>query len=209
MNPAASDERWSGLEMQMLATVDVFRHKPGIMKKAEGFLAALKLALVEDLARETHPLPEGIDIRKGQIARGENHNGFPFISLDMPQLFNKNTFFTYRTLFWWGHYLGFSLILKGAPMERAVGRLTGESAAREAGNLLVGLAPTPWEWELHPDHFVPLEACGAERLRRHAETHQYLKLLRCISVTDPSFAHLDWTRTGVDTFRDMVARVCG
>ena len=103
---------WSPFEVKLLNTVDIFLHKPAIMKKAEANLTALKQEVIKTLSQAPHPCPPESDIVKGQIVRGENHKGFPFISLDMPQMFSKSQMFTYRTLFWWGHDLIFSLILK-------------------------------------------------------------------------------------------------
>ena len=90
---------WSPLEIKLLNTVDVFLHKPAIMKKAEANLTVLKQEIVKTLSLLPHPCPPEADIVKGQIVRGENHNGFPFMSLDMPQMFSKSRMFTYRTLF--------------------------------------------------------------------------------------------------------------
>ena len=90
---------WSPLEIKLLNTVDVFLHKPTIIKKAETNLVDLKQSIVSELAKSPHLFPVTTDIVKGQIVRGENHKGFPFISLDMPQMFSKNEMFTYRTLF--------------------------------------------------------------------------------------------------------------
>ena len=103
---------WSPLEIKLFNTIDVFAHKPAIIKKAEDNLTLLKQTIVKELANGSHPCPPETDTIKGQIVRGENHKGFPFISLDMPQMFSKTQMFTFRTLFWWGHYLIFSLILK-------------------------------------------------------------------------------------------------
>ena len=62
---------------------------PRLMKKAEASLIELKDQIVNKLSQEPHPCPPESDITKGQIVRGENHKGFPFISLDMPQTFSK------------------------------------------------------------------------------------------------------------------------
>ncbi|MFQ5443447.1 MAG: hypothetical protein ACE5EK_02400, partial [Nitrospinales bacterium] len=106
-------EFWSQHEIKMINETEVFLHKPSIMKNAERQLNRLKDSMVEKLAKWEGRYPEGTDLIKGQLARGENHMGFPFLSMDIPQKFSKTEMFTFRTLFWWGHYLGFALILKG------------------------------------------------------------------------------------------------
>ena len=112
-NSEEKSTHWSRDEWDLINVTEIFRRKPAILKKVESYLEELRTALADEL--KTHPksYPPDTDLTKGQIARGENHKGFPFLSLDLPQKFSKTEFFTYRTLFWWGHYLGFSLILKG------------------------------------------------------------------------------------------------
>ena len=75
---------WSPLEVKLFNTVDIFLHKPAIMKKAEANLNCLKQEVIKTLSQAPHPCPPESDIVKGQIVRGENHNGFLFIFLDMP-----------------------------------------------------------------------------------------------------------------------------
>ena len=76
-----SKSLWSNTEFEMINVVDVFRYKPGIMKKAEELLTELKEVLVEEMERSNLIVPPETDVTQGQIARGENYKGFPFISL--------------------------------------------------------------------------------------------------------------------------------
>ncbi|GIS84140.1 MAG: hypothetical protein CM1200mP16_04400 [Nitrospina sp.] len=102
---------------------------------------------------------------KNQIARGENHNGFPYLSLDYPQNFSqKKEMLTMRTLFWWGHYLGFSFILKGEKLSIYLERLIENCHKKSYKNIYVSIAPDPWEWEIIDENFVlahnwKLKAC--------------------------------------------------
>ena len=134
---------WSPVEVKLLNTVDVFLHKPAIMKKAEANLTALKQEVIKTLSQAPHPCPPESDIVKGQIVRGENHKGFPFISLDMPQMFSKSQMFTYRTLFWWGHDLIFSLILKQENQAPLIAKLIQLKEHPEWKDIQLAIAPTP------------------------------------------------------------------
>jgi len=194
---------WNELEIRLMRTVELFQHKPVIMKKAEQRLESLKTALAAELERHPDSCPPDADRVKGQIVRGENNKGFPFVSLDLPQWFTKETFFTFRTLFWWGHYLGFSLILKGGDFEGYVDRLARNRNRPEAEHLWLALCETPWEWELEAAHFQLLEEAGEGRLRAHAERTGYLKLLRSFSVDAAGFPQLDWAQAGLAAYRQM------
>ena len=192
--------QWSSHELEMINTVDVFIHKPAIMKKAEGYLNHFKEAMTLELAGGN--FPTGTDIVKGQLARGENNKGFPFLSLDIPQMFSKTEMFTFRTLFWWGHYLGYFLILKGEKLESHLEQLIAMQNEPAFTEVLVSTAPTPWEWE----SFQKLPDFSQEELGTLVEKIQHLKIGRIFPMNEPHFSSLDWTRAGIETWR-TVSRV--
>ena len=148
-------------------------------------------------------LPSGTDIEKGQIARGENHNGFPFLSLDIPQNFSKTTMFTFRTLFWWGHYLGFSLILKGDKLNTYSQLLSSVRNEPSFQNIFISLAPTPWEWRLEDPFFAPVSNLSEQELSDNINVSGYIKILRVYAIADESFKDLDWTKAGIGFWKDM------
>ncbi len=191
----------------MINVTEVFKHKPGLMKKAEGYLEALRTSLREEWASQANLFPDGTDLVKGQIARGENHNGFPFISLDLPQKFSKTEYFTGRTLFWWGHYLGFSLIAKKPDMDTYLRRLVDKRHEERYAEIYLSRNPTPWEWERNESNFVPVSEPKNDGLRDLVHGLQYLKLIRFFPLSDPSFPHLDWVRTGTTVYRDLIELV--
>ena len=91
---------WSEKELRLVNHVEIFQNKPAILKKIEQRLVTLQKVLEQEISPISADLPNGIDLVKNQIARGENHNGFPYLSLDYPQNFSKTEMFTMRTLFW-------------------------------------------------------------------------------------------------------------
>jgi len=196
--------QWSSHEIEMVNVVDVFQHKPAIMKKAEQYLTQLKEQLVAEIASNCKSFPPGVDITKGQIARGENHNGFPFISMDMPQWFSKTEMFTYRTLFWWGHYLGFSFILKGENLPVYLDRLIARKDMPASSETYLACNTSPWEWVWAEENFKSLSATPEEEVRQIIASIQYIKLCRFYPLNDPTFSALDWTTTGLKVYRDMI-----
>lgn len=185
----------------MINSVDVFIHKPSIMKKAESYLATLNEAISAELTQTSHPLPPGTDTVKGQVVRGENHKGFPFLSLDMPQMFSKTEMFTYRTLFWWGHDLVFSLILKGDNLSLYLDRLTKCREDPDWSDIYLATTPTPWEWERTQNHFVHIPATTTPRIREIVESIQYIKLCRFYPLAEATFPDLDWAECGLKNWR--------
>jgi hypothetical protein len=192
---------WAEKELRLINHVEVFQAKPAILKKVENRLIALQKSLEEEITLTT--LPQGVDLTRNQIARGENHNGFPYLSLDYPQNFSKTEMFTFRTLFWWGHYLGFSLILKGEHLENYIGRLLKNRNTESFKDIYVSLAPNPWEWEINDENFSLASQHNAENLQKIILDLGYLKIIRVFPVTNKKFMALNWTQSGIQFWKDL------
>ena len=191
-------------ELELINEVELFQEKPKILLKVERRLEELRDHLAPELKKWAACFPPTADLEKGQIARGENHNGFPYRSLDLPQYFTKSEMFTYRTLFWWGHYLGFSLILKGEKLEEYARNIAERYRQENAEGIYLCLAPTPWEWEVIPENFNTLTDLGAEEIVAQITQSGFAKLLRYYPVAAPDFPTLNWQTAGQRTFDDMM-----
>jgi hypothetical protein len=200
---------WLEKELSLVRHIEVFQNKPTILKKAENRLIGLQEALAKEISLIADSLPDNIDLYKNQIVRGENHNGFPFISLDYPQNFSKTEMFTLRTLFWWGHYLGFSLILKGKHLESYLENLLENRNAESFKNIYVSLAPNPWEWEINKTNFSLINHISPDGLRKTILELDYLKVIRVYPVKDEKFMTLNWTQSGLQFWRDLTPVTLG
>ena len=208
MNSGNTDlTSWAEKELRLINHIEVFQNKPAILKKVENRLVALQKSLEEEIASVT--LPQWLDLTRNQIARGENHNGFPYISLDYPQNFSKTEMFTFRTLFWWGHYLGFSLILKGEDLKSYAGRLLENRNTETFKDIYVSLAPNPWEWEINDENFLLASQHNAENLQKKILDLDYLKIIRVFPVTNENFMTLNWTQVGIQFWKDLTPITLG
>ena len=194
---------WSEKELRLVNHVEVFQNKPTILKKVEQRLITLQKELAQEVNLISANLPSGIDLVKNQIARGENHNGFPYLSLDYPQNFSKKEMLTMRTLFWWGHYLGFSFILKGEKLSMYLERLIENCHKKSYKNIYVSIAPDPWEWEIIDENFVLASQLETESPQKIVCSLDYLKIIRVFSVKSQNFKTLDWSEVGVQFWKDL------
>jgi hypothetical protein len=205
----AEPSYWLEKELSLIRHVDVFQNKPTILKKAENRLIDLQKALVKEIPLIADSLPDGLDLFKNQIVRGENHNGFPFISLDYPQNFSKTEMFTQRTLFWWGHYLGFSLILKGKRLESYLENLLENRNVESFKNFYVSLSPDPWEWEINKTNYSLIDQISPDGLRKTILDLDYLKVIRVYPVEEEKFTTLNWTQSGLQFWKDLTPVTLG
>jgi len=202
-NAFEENPRWTSHEIEMLNHVEIFIHKPGIMKKAEHFLNSLGEAMIQELTKSKIAFPAGTKLNKTQLARGENNKGFPYLSLDIPQMFSKTEMFTFRTLFWWGHYLGFSLILKGENLPQYTRKLFENKRNPTWSDVHLSATPTPWEWSWTDQNFKKVHSAPDGELQNIIETAGYIKVIRFFPINDPSFASLDWVTEGITAWKDL------
>ena len=196
---------WSEKELRLVNHVELFQCKPAILKKVENRFLALQKGLEKEIIPLSTNLPKNLDLLKNQIARGENHNGFPFLSLDYPQNFSKTEMFTMRTLFWWGHYLGFSLILKGERLTIYLDRLLENRKTEPFQDIFDCLAPNPWEWELNEKNYSRVSKFNDGEFQKTILELGYLKLMRVVTVTDVKFMSLIWTQSGGQFWKDFAS----
>ncbi|HIE80449.1 MAG TPA: hypothetical protein EYQ03_07435 [Nitrospinaceae bacterium] len=111
--------------------------------------------------------------------------------------------FTYRTLFWWGHYLGFSLILKGDKLKTYFQLLSAVRNEPALQNVYLSLTPTPWEWRLEEKYFTPVGNIPEQEWSDKINLLDHMKIMRVYSIVDESFKELDWTQAGISFWRDM------
>ncbi len=199
LSQGGSDVKWSVRDISMMNVTEVFARKPGILKKAEAQLTLLKESIELLLPEYASALPAEANIQKWQIARGENHKNFPFISLDIPQYFSKTEMFAFRTLFWWGHYLGFALILKGEKLPDYIKRLIELKNGEEWNDVYFSTAQTPWEWDM--ESCKKTQETKDDTIEEIISRIQYLKLCRVFPLDDPRFIQLDWAKEGATSFK--------
>ncbi len=104
-------------ELALLANPRFFEQKLQATEKLKRLMEDIRTALLEEIRPHELLAPIGTDFLKGQLAKGENYEGYPYVMLDFPKHFGKESIFTFRTLFWFGHALIFSVILAGKPLE--------------------------------------------------------------------------------------------
>ena len=100
-------------ESTLITDDKFFRAKARIMSKVRGMLDTLYAGLLEELRGVDLIAPHGFNPLAHQFVKGEHLEDFPYQYLDYFKHFDEDNKFTFRSLFWWGHYYVFALILEG------------------------------------------------------------------------------------------------
>lgn len=173
-------------ELALISSRTPFELKLQATEKLKALMAAVR----ETLLAELHPAhllcPEQTDFERGQIAKGENYEGYPYVMLDFPKCFRQGEIFTYRTMFWYGHYFIFSLLLAGRHLPIYFERLDQHFETLATAGLLIAKADL-WDWR--PDAFEPLDSAYKHETLAQATALPFLKLVKLLSPSILSDEH--------------------
>ena len=122
-------------------------------------------------------------------------------------MFSKTKMFTYRTLFWWGHDLIFSLILKQIDQAPLIKKLISLKENPDWKDIHLAVAPSPWEWNKNSNNFIPISEVSEKNIIEIIESIQYIKLCRFHPLNDPAFPKLNWASAGLSTWK-ILSKVC-
>jgi hypothetical protein len=193
MSLKLNDEEWSVFQDQRFMPL-----KQKVWQKMEAILHELARAIKTDLATETGALPSGWETASAKISRGENYQTYSYRVLDYPRVHQGQEFFFFRTLFLWGHPIGFHMIFSQEYRDF----LSPDIAQRLKHLSLdwrLSAQDNPWLWEeAHPQLF-PIADLGREEIERIVSARKFLKISRFLPLEN----YLSVPEEGKRTWRDL------
>ncbi len=173
-------------ELNYLHNTDFLLTKRKLIEQIQQILALSQQQLREVLKENKPNLPPNCLQRAGKISRGENYRGLPYLVLDYPRLLAKNDIFSFRTMFWWGHFFSCTLHLQGQSLQRYRSCLQ-ENLLKKPGTLpsdtwICVNSSTPWEYHYQASNYQLLTGLPPEKLRLLLEG-EFIKLSRKIPLS--------------------------
>lgn len=124
------------------------------------------------------PLQKG-----GKISKGENYGGLPYLILDFPRHFSRESIFALRTMFWWGHDFTCTLHLAGRAYDACAPKLMENFQILEKEHLWVSTGEDPWVHHLTAEHFRPLADLSAGEWKTFLQKRDFVKLSRSFPLS--------------------------
>lgn len=171
-------------EAALVSDAEFFRKKAQIMAKVRGLLDATHLALTDEMRQVNLLTPPEFDLRAHQFVKGEHLESFPYQYLDCPKHFHGGNTFTFRTLFWWGHYLACALMLEGTGIKQYKKRIVDRFHQVAGQDLELSLAPTLWEWKRGEGYTLPITHNRKAQIAAVLAERRFLKIVRFVPMTD-------------------------
>jgi hypothetical protein len=123
---------------------------------------------------------KGLNISSGKIFRGENYKLFPYILLDYPRLFSKESVFAFRSMFWWGHEFSFTLHLQGIALGQFRNSLFKNYDLLKNKDVFFCVNDTPWQYDFSEENYRSIDHVA--NAKNEMLTKPFIKLSRKLPV---------------------------
>lgn len=189
---------FSAAELQALQNHEFFAVKARATGRMRDSFAALRDALRPTLPTSGWLCRSEVDVTEGFMTTGEDYEGLPYVVMDFPTHLGRAEKLAMRTLFWWGHYVVYSLIIEGAWIPQALERLGRQLPALEAAGVERTVAGTPWDWRRGAGHSEPLGDDAATRAG--LDGAPFVKLMRFLPLDAHAFTPAAIVDTGMESW---------
>lgn len=168
----------SDKELEMIADESIILTKATALKKVELFFSAcipeIDAGIISILTKQVNQ-----QLQSAKISKGEQYLQMPYLILDYPRCFNKESVFAVRTMFWWGHYFSITLHLSGAMLN-----IFREAIAKNMneGDWFFCIHEEQWHHHHKQDNYVPLSAIN--NIQEIIMQAPFVKLSRIFSLRD-------------------------
>lgn len=179
-----TNEGFTGKELGYLLDRDFLLAKNGITEKLVAQFATLESELKAHVSSQAYAFPAKTLAKAGKISKGENYKGLPYVMLDFPRLFQPESVFAYRSMFWWGNFFSFTLHVQGSAWAEVRKKLADriDILLQNGENTYVCVSDTPWEYTYERSNYLPVKEFSKEALFELLNRHSFLKLSRYTPV---------------------------
>lgn len=188
---------FSGTELSTLHNTKFFEVKASATKKIEHLFAEVRDGIKNEIKRNKIIFPKEIDAINGKIFRGENYLGLPYLVLDFPKHFSKDSVLAFRTMFWWGNFFSFTLHLQGKALEewrkqhtplllspKDDRRLRTEFGLYARKGIHVCLNNNPWQYHYAKENYVLFDKLSTAEINKILLKKEFVKLSRKLALKD-------------------------
>lgn len=180
-------------ELSLVKNAQLILTKNIIIEKVYVLFGSLSVEMSNEINKSR--LPEAVMHTSPKIAKGEKHQGLPYVMLDYPRLFTKENVFAVRTFFWWANYFSMTLHLKGEYRKNLVGSIQKNIFLLTENNFYLSISEDEWEHDIDGAHYDLLENFNEQEIQERLFKSSFVKLSAKIDLekwneSESSLMHL-------------------
>jgi hypothetical protein len=174
-------------ELKYINDVDFLITKHTIISKIFNELKEVEKSLIEKIKNYHSAEIQILAKKRGKISKGENYRLLPYLVLDFPRNYTKDSGLSYRAMFWWGNCLSATLHIQGDYLNKY--RLALQQnlpKLKEEHELYFCVNDTPWEYHYNQDNYLPINNCTDDDINDQITHRSFLKISYKHSLEFPS-----------------------
>ena len=176
--------RFTPTELKTIHNKKFFLVKASATGKIQKLFSEVKDEIKNVIEKENRIFPKEVDAQTGKIFRGENYLGLPYLVLDYPKYFSKESIFSFRTMFWWGNFISFTLHLQGKALQACRKNLVENIPSLKSKNIYICVNNNPWQYHYKKDNYLPVDKLPDTELKKLLLEKEFIKLSRKIHMKD-------------------------
>lgn len=169
-------------ELETLQNQLFFRQKQQITQRFYEVFGELIQTLKEHPKHLNFNYPDGTDILVGKISKGENYQGLPYIVADFPRNFDKKGVFSFRSWFWWGHYVLFIWHISGKYLASYQDLLLEKFVVFQKNNFYLNIGTNEWQHHLDSENYIEIKNVTFQEFERYIKTKPFLKIVHQLDL---------------------------
>ncbi len=162
-------------EIDLMYHPGVFPLKRQIIQKLYSLFDRIKHSLKDSPVHQMFPFPTGTDVVTGKISQGENYLGYPYVVLDFPKMYDQQNLFTFRLMFWFGHYFTCSLVAGGQISKLFLSNFIMKRKMLDRNEIFFSKYTDAWKHEVEPPYQTLIDVLTEKELQQHVLQHNYFK----------------------------------
>jgi hypothetical protein len=171
-------------ELSAIHNSGFFHIKASATHKIDVLLAGVRDEIKHAIQKEKFVFPKEVDAANGKIFRGENYLGYPYLNLDYPKYFGKESVIAFRTLFWWGNFFSHTMHLQGKALEEKRKLLIDNWRSFRKKNIYLCVNDTPWQYYYKKDNYISIDKFSETELKQFFIEKEFIKLSARTSITE-------------------------
>jgi len=175
---------FSSKEISLLQDSEFLITKNTLLQKLDKMLAVTQEEIQAYINKSDFDFPEKTFTRGGKISRGENYRHLPYLILDYPRKFGRDSIFAFRVMFWWGNFFSATLHIEGKALETYRSKLLKNCPTLFGDGFFICVNNDPYEYHFEEDNYKRLERLDPQKLNTILKEGTFLKLSRKLAIRE-------------------------
>ncbi len=191
-------------DIALVSDHNFFLAKARISVKIRGILDQLLPALQDQLGKQPLVTPEDFSLEAFQFVKGEHLEECPYQYLDFPRFYTRSEKLAFRSLFWWGHHIVFSLLIEGGHLRQYKENLINRYGVIADRQICLGISPSLWEWKQGAGYTIELTRTKKSEVAAVLANRPFFKLSIFVQWNHQSVINNTIVEQGCQALRVML-----